>query len=155
MARAEHIIHQMQKESAGQAKELLAADGDLQVRVKLADSDRLGFLLEKLEMKGRNGHELKLDPVRIEKEVTYLGEPLRIVELEKFIGRAIIRSYPPRMENGTVSFFEMTIDRSEGLSFTRLCYDRGQSKRYPVPASFSRETLERLLSDLVSLVTEN
>jgi hypothetical protein len=155
MARAEQIISQIQKESAGQVKEVLAVDGDLQVRVKLADSDRLGCLLEKLEMKGTNGHELNLDPARVEKEVTYLGEPLRIIELEKFFGRAILRSFPPRMENGTVSFFEMTLDRSEGLSLTRLSYDRSRGERSLIPAPFTRETLERLLTDLVYLIREN
>ena len=55
------------------------------------------------------------------------------------------RSYPPRMENGTVSFFEMTLDRSEGLSFTRLCYDRSRATRSPIPACFSRETLGETL----------
>ncbi len=154
MARAENIISQIQEKS-GTLKEILAVDEDLQILVKLADSDRLGVLLEKLEMKATNGHELKVDAARVEKELTYLGEPLRIVELEKFFGRAVIRSYPPRMENGTVSFFEMTLDRSEGLSFTRLCYDRSRATRSPIPACFSRETLERLLSDLVSLVREN
>ena len=155
MISAEHIMNQLQNGPDGQGGEISATDGDLQVRVKLADWDRLGCLVERVEMKCSNGHQLKLDPARVEKEVTYLGEPLRIVELEKSFSRAIIRSYPPRMENGTVSFFEMTLDRSEGFSLTRLSYDRTQGKRSRVPASFTRDTLERLLSDLVSFIREN
>ncbi len=155
MVNLEHIIDQLHKGPSGQAGEVLAVDGGLQVRVKLADWDRLGCLLEKLEMKCTNGHPLEMDPVRIEKEVTYLGEPLRIVELEKYYGKAILRSYPPRMENGTVSFFEMVLDASEGLSMTRLAYDRSLGKRSTIPAPFTRDTLERLLRDLVYLVPEN
>ena len=152
MVNAENIIKQLQNGPSGQAEEILAADGGLQVRLQLADQDRLGCLVERLEMKCTNGQSLKLDPVRIEKEMTYLGEPLRIIELEKYWGKAILRSFPPRMENGTVSFFEMVIDRSNGLSLTRLAYDRYLGKRSAIPIPLTRETLERLLADLVNLV---
>ena len=43
MARAENIISQIQEKS-GTLKEILAVDEDLQILVKLADSDRLGVL---------------------------------------------------------------------------------------------------------------
>ena len=155
MVRAEHIIDQLQKGPEGHAGEISATDGGLEVRVKLADWDRLGCLVEKMEMKCTNGHPLELDPVRIEKEVTYLGEPLKIVELEKYYGKAILRSYPPRMENGTVSFFEIALDRADGLSLTRLSYDRSMGTRSATPAPFTRDTLERVLTDLVNLVSDN
>lgn len=155
MARAENIISQLQKVPSGQAGEILAEDEGLQVRVQLADWDRLGCRLEKLEMKGTRGHSLKLDPIRLGKELTYLGEPLRIVELEKHRGKAILRSFPPRRENGTVSFFEMILDAPEGLILTRLAYDRHLGQRSPVPVSLTRDTLERLLADLVDLASNH
>ena len=155
MANVEHIINQLQKGLTGQTGEILAVDGDLQVRVQLADWDRLGCLLEKLEMKCTNGRPFKLNPVRIEKEMTYLGEPLRIIELERYFGKAILRSSPPRMENGTISFFEMILNDAEGLSLTRLAYDRTVGKRSTIPIPFTRDMLERLLADLVYLVSEN
>ena len=150
MARAEEIIDQLQKGPSNEG-EILALDGDLQVRLKLADWDRLGCLLEKLEMKTADGHPLNLDPLRIEREMTYLGEPLRIIEMEKHFGKAVLRSFPPRTENGTVSFFEIVLDRSGGLSLTRLTYDRNLGTRSLIPAPFTRNTLERLLLDLVNL----
>ena len=155
MAKAEPIINQLQKGPSEQAGEILAEDGDLKVRVQLADWDRLGCRMERLEMKGAPGHSLKLDPIRLEKELTYLGEPLRIVELEKHCGKAILRSFPPRRENGTVSFFEMVLDGPEGLSLTRLAYDRKLGQRSPVPVSLTRDTLERLLADLVDLASNH
>lgn len=154
MAQAEHIISQLQKGPLGEAGEILAEDEDLKVRVQLADWDRLGCRLEKLEMKDTQGHSLKLDPLRLEKELTYLGEPLHIVELEKHRGKAILRSFPPRRENGTVSFFEMVLD-GPGLSLTRLAYDRNLGQRAPVAVSFTRDTLERLLADLVNLASNH
>lgn len=155
LARPEHIIDQLQKWPAGGAGEFLATDSYLEVRIQLADWDRLGCVLEKLEMKCGDGHFLKLDPVRIEKEITYLGEPLKIIELEKHCGRALLRSFPPRTENGSLSFFELVIDRTEGLSLKRLAYDRILGKRSPTPVPLTRDTLIRLLGDLVRFLTEN
>jgi hypothetical protein len=155
MARVENIINELQKGAFGQPGEVLAQDGNLEVRVQLADWDRLGCRLEKLEMKDTRSHSLKIDPIRLEKELTYLGEPLRIVELEKHRGKSILRSFPPRREIGTVSFFEMVLDGSEGLSLTRLAYDRMLGQRSPVPVSLTRDTLERLLADLVDLASDH
>jgi hypothetical protein len=98
---------------------------------------------------------LKIDPFWIEKEIHYLGEPLKIIEMEKFQGKALLRSFPPRRENGNVHFFELVIDPGEGLSLNRLSYDRSVGSRTQTPVPLSRETLERLLADLVTLASKN
>jgi hypothetical protein len=154
-ASAENIMHQVRKGSSGPNRQILASDGNLQVRVLLADWDRLGCLLEKLEVRPIHGCFLKIDPLWIEQEIRYLGEPLKIIELEKYQGRALLRSFPPRRENGTVHFFELVIDPGEGLSLNRLSYDRSLGSRTQIPVPLTRETLERLLMDLVSLASKN
>ena len=155
MYRANWVVNQLQKKSFGQAEEVLAVEGDLQVRVKLADWDRLGCLLEKLEVQGVNHHTLILNPTHMEKEINYLGEPLRVFEVDQTGGTVILRSFPPRKNGETLSFFEMVLDRSWGLSLVRLAYDHRLGKRTTLPAPLSRDTLERLLTDLVRLVSEN
>ncbi|NWF56600.1 MAG: hypothetical protein HXY45_17585 [Syntrophaceae bacterium] len=152
---AENILHQVQKGASESNKQILASDGNLQVRVQLADWDRLGCLLEKLEIRPAARSSLNIDPLWIEKEINYLGEPLKIIELEKHRGKALLRSFPPRRGNGTVHFFEMVIDRREGLSFNRLSYDRSLGCRTQTPVPLTRETLERLLADLVNLASRN
>lgn len=155
MASAEKIIYQLQKGLSGPSNEILVSDGDLQVRVQLADWDRLGCLLEKLEIKLPNGHALNLDPVWIEKELTYLGEPLKIIELEKYKGQAILRSFPPRTEGEVISFFELVLDQFEGLSLIRYGYDRRHGVRAAIPTPLTRDSLERLLADLVNITSKN
>jgi len=54
-----------------------------------------------------------------------------------------------------VHFFEMVIDRREGLSFNRLSYDRSLGSRNPTPIPLTRDTLERLLMDLVTIASQN
>jgi len=155
IASSENLVKQLQNWPAGQAGEFLASEGEVQVSVKMADSDRLGCLLEKVEMKGNGGHPLILDPIRVENEVTYLGEPLKIVEMEKSRGKALLRSFPPRRENGTVFFFELVIDPSEGLTLHRYAYDRILGTRSLTPVPMTRDTLERFLADLVSWASTN
>ena len=155
IASAENIMEQVRKGPWESNKQILASAGSLQVRVQLADSDRLGCLLERLEIRPTQGCLLQIDPLWIEKEIRYLGEPLKIIEIEKFQGKAILRSFPPRRENGTVHFFELVIDPREGLSFNRLSYDRALGSRTQTPVPLTRETLERLLADLVSLASKD
>jgi hypothetical protein len=155
IASTENIMEQVRKGPWESNKQILASDGGLQVRVQLADSDRLGCLLERLEIRPTHGCSLNIDPLWIEKEIHYLGEPLKIIEMEKSQGKALLRSFPPRRENGTVHFFELVIDPREGLSLNRLSYDRTLGSRTQTPVPLTRETLERLLADLVSLASKN
>ena len=152
VAAVEKIMDQLGKWPAGQGGEFRAAEGDLQVRVKMSEAGRMGCLLETLELKSTSG-SFSVDPIRIEKEVNYLDEPLKIVELKKYEGRAILRSFPPRTVNGMVSFFEMIIDRTDGLSLGRVAHNRKLGTRSPTPALLTRDTLERLLADLMILAS--
>ena len=129
--------------------------GNLRISVNFADLDRLGFLIKRLDV----GHSLKaplaFDPGRIEGQVTYLGERLQVIETEGNKGRSILRSAPPRIEGEVISFFEIALDQAKGLSLVRYEYDRQRRVRTSVPLPLARDTLERLLVDLIGLAGEN
>ncbi len=149
---AKKIIEQLAQKALGETGEVLATEANLRVRLNLADRDRLGCLLEKLEIRRTNDRSLSLDPVRVEQGITYLGERLRILENDETGGTVILRSSPPRQEKGRISFFEMVLDNSQGLSLVRLAYDLASGQRITLPAPLSRATLERLLTDLYQLI---
>jgi hypothetical protein len=151
MKPAEHIIDQIPRVLSGPAGEIQAMVGDLQVRMKLADRDRLGCLLERLEIKHAQGTPLGLDPTRIAGKVTYLGEALAVIEAEENGKKAILRSAPPRRDGEVICFFEMVLDRSEGLSLVRYAFDRVRGERLTTPAPLTISTLDRLLTDLMAL----
>jgi len=146
-----HIINQIQRVLSSPDAEIQAKVGDLQVRLKLADRDRLGCLLERLEIKQAQGNPLGLDPTRIARKVTYLGEALAVIEVEEGGEKAILRSAPPRTDEEWISFFEMVLDRTEGLSLVRYAYDRVRGERLTVPAALTISTLDRLLTDLIDI----
>jgi len=151
MKPAEYIISQMPKDLPGPDGEIQTVVGGLRVCLKLADWDRLGCLLERFEMKHAHGGSLGLDPARIAEKVTYLGEALAVIEVEEDGKKAILRSTPPRRDGELVCFFEMVLDRSEGLSLVRYVYDRLRGERLTVPAPLTISTLDRLLTDLLAL----
>jgi hypothetical protein len=147
----ETIIDQIKKGPAGEGGEINAGDSDLRLYIKLADWDRLGCLVERVEMKGRR--PLSLDPHRITREVTYLGEALRVIERDEKDKKTILRSHAPLKEGDRISFYEMVLDSTAGFSLVRFAYDRKLGERFSVPASLTRETLERLITNLVRLAS--
>jgi hypothetical protein len=151
MTLAKSITDQLQKAPSGHPGEIQAAGGDFRVEVKLADCDRLGCLLKKLELEQCQGGLPALDPSRIEDQVTYLGERLEVIESEGEKGRTILRSAPPRINGDVTSFFEMVLDPADGLSLMRYEFDRHRGERTQVSAPLARDTLERLLNDLIEL----
>ena len=147
----ETILDQIKKGPAGEGGEIHASDGDLRLHIKLADWDRLGCLVERVEMK--QSGPLRLDPDRITQEVTCLGEALRVIERDEKNKKFILRSDVPLSEGDLISFYEMVLDLAEGLSLVRFAYDRKLGERVPAPASLTRDTLERLLTNLVRLAS--
>ncbi len=155
MILAKRITGQLNRVPSGQAGEIQTVAGDLRIEIKFSDYDRLGCLLNSLELEHSKGGLLALDPLRIEGQVTYLEERLKTIETEGKTGRTILRSAPPRINGNTTSFYEMILDPAEGLSMVRYKYDCQRRERTPVPSSLTRNILERLLADLIGLAREN
>jgi hypothetical protein len=151
MSLTERINEQLQKAPPDQAVEVKASEGKLRVEIKLADSSRLGCLLDSLHLEHTKGGKMGVDPVKVVERITYLGERLEIIETEGNEGMTILRSTPPRVDGEAVSFYELVLDRTTRLSLVRYKHDPRAKKRTPMPAPLTRDTLERLISDLIEL----
>jgi hypothetical protein len=151
MSLTKRINEQLQKAPHDQAVAIGASEEELRVEVKLADSSRLGCLLDRLHLEHTEGGQLAIDPVQVVERITYLGEKLEIIETEGKEGMTILRSTPPRVDGEVVSFYELVLDRSTRLSLVRYKHDPRTKTRTPMPAPMARDTLERLLGDLIEL----
>ncbi len=151
MSLKKRINEQLQKAPPDQAVAVGASEGKLRLEVKLADSSRLGCLLDSLQLEHTEGDPLGVDPVQVVERITYLGERLEIIESEGNEGMTILRSTPPRVDGEVVSFYELVLDRSTRLSLVRYKHDPRTKKRTPMPAPLTRDSLERLISDLIEL----
>ena len=151
MSLTKRINEQLQKAPPDQAVAIGAAEGKLRLELKLADSSRLGCLLDRLHLEHTEGGQLAVDPAQIVERMTYLGERLEIIETEGKEGMTILRSTPPRVDGEVISFYEMVLEESTRLSLVRYKYDPETEERTPMPAPLTRDTLERLISDLIEL----
>lgn len=155
MTLSQRIIEELRTAPSGQAAQICAFDEKLWMEVELADSGRLGCLLDRLDVQPGGGCHLNIDPVRMTQEITYLEEELEIIEVEGQGGRTILRSAPPRKEDQITSFFEMVLDPAKGLSLLRYRYDPDMGERTPVSVPLARDTLERLVDDLINLAQDS
>jgi hypothetical protein len=155
MTLTKYIIDQLQPDISFPAGTVQASDDQFKVDVTLVDWDRLGCLIRKVEIGHSHNNAMKFDPAQIEDKITYLGEPLRVIELAEDGGRAVLRSAPPHRDGEKISFFELVLDQNAGLSLVRYLYDGNRGERISVPAALTRESLERLLADLIDVVEDN
>jgi hypothetical protein len=125
------------------------------ISLRLADLDRLGCLLENAELKPAPGSRLNVDPAGLAQKLSCLGETLVIIEQEKEEGRAVLRSSPPSVDDTRIDFFELVVDRDEGLSLARYTYDRAGEGRKMIAAPLTTQALGRLMGELKMLASGN
>ncbi len=151
MTPTEQIRTQLEQGPAGGGGAILVGDRDIEVRLRLADWDRLGCLLERLELSHARGLPLQIAPAAIADMITYLGETLRVIETEEARGRALLRSARPTVRGGKPEYFEVILDPTPGLTLSRHAYDSERGERVAIPAPLTRQALERLVEDLLVL----
>jgi len=99
---------------------------------------------------------LPVDLARLGEEVasrvTYLLEPLRLIEVAPRLGYAQIRSTRPSVRNGRREYYEAVSNQlADGhcvLTLARYRAVKGNRQRVAVPINLTWEALERLLEDL-------
>jgi hypothetical protein len=151
MTLSQRMMEGLRNAPSGQDAQICGSDETLRVEITLADSGRLGCLLGRLDVQPREGDRLNIDPVQLTQKITYLEEGLDIIEMEGEGGRTLLRSAPPRKDQEITTFFEMVLEPSKGLSLVRYRYDPDRGERTPVSAPLTRDTLERLIGDLIEL----
>ena len=154
MSLTKNIMEQLQKAPPDQVAEIRASDENLRLELKLADWGRLGCLLARFDVEHTQKGRLRIDPVRISEKISYLEESLEIIENEGREGRTILRSAPPRVDGDVIRYFEIVLDGSTRLSLVRYRYDHQTEERTPDPAPLARDTLERLVDDLITMAQE-
>lgn len=153
MTQIQRIMERLDAQPSGRAGGIRVADGGLEAWLTVSDWDRLGCLLESLTLRRTTGAPLALQAHRVAETITYLGEPLHVIEAAQSEDRAVLRSAPPRVDQEEASFFEMVLDPSRGLSLARYAANRQSGERRRVSAALTRHAVARLLTDLMELAS--
>lgn len=81
--------------------------------------------------------------------LTYLAEPIRLLEIDRSAREAQLRSAPPKQIEQGVEYFEVRFSHAGAISFRRYRHLGGES-RTEIPAAMTFETLIRVVDDLAA-----
>jgi len=116
--------------------------------------DSLSCALNELALE-RNSpiqEELPAWAARVAERVTGLIEPLRVIEVDQPIGKALLRSEAPTVRDGKSFYYELILERTGQTSahLRRYSGDRiGGDKREPVTFVLTHDAIVKLVTDIV------
>lgn len=84
-------------------------------------------------------------------KLTYLLEPLRVIEVDGQAGAVQMRSHPPYQRERQTRYYEVLVQRGGSLSLVRYERPPGQA-RNPIAAHVTREVFHRLADDFAATV---
>ena len=87
---------------------------------------------------------------RLAGRLTYLMEPLVVLEVDDLVGSAKLRSQAPTARGDVRSYYEIRLGRDRSLRLRRISFDDATRQRRPAPCQFTGEVVERLADDLVA-----
>jgi hypothetical protein len=99
----------------------------------------------------RSSEQLKAWGDRLAARVTYLMEPLVVIEVDSVGGEVELRSQAPTVRHGRRTFFEVRLRRDGSLHLARVAFDEETRRCRPALCQMTLEVLERLADDLVAV----
>ena len=96
--------------------------------------------------------ELKAWATRIAERATGLLEPLRLLEVDHALGKALLRSERPAERDGKTFYYEVLLERTTrtAVSLRRYAGDRQQGEqRQAVPFVLTHDAIVKLVTDIV------
>jgi hypothetical protein len=95
--------------------------------------------------------ELKSISESLISRLTYLLEPIGVVEVDRDRAAVQLRSSPPQKGEDGTSYYELMVRRGGDVTLSRYQKKPGQIREI-VPANITREVLQRLAEDFVAVV---
>jgi hypothetical protein len=122
-----------------------------QVTLRIADFDRLGFLLNEVKVEwdvAMSAAEAQACAERIAQRVTYLTEDLTLVEWTQPSANAMLRSAPQEMQGQRMDYFELRLCEGRALVLRRYHPCAEAPGRDEATFHLTTDLLTRLLNDL-------
>ena len=141
--------------AAGGAGALIADAPNGRLECDLTHVDAIGCAVEAFSFRtgrlsGATLERLKKIGEDLTRRVTYLLEPIAIIEIDAEGVTVQLRSSPPSQDGGVTTYYELALNR-DGLTLRRYQSQAGQP-RQAVPAHFTHEALRRLARDVSAAI---
>jgi hypothetical protein len=137
--------------------DLVIEDDAHHLVLHLTASGPVGLAFGSLDFKMEAGRDwapasLKAWGDRIAARVTYLMEPLVVLEQDSLAGEVEIRSHAPTTRGDDRAFYTIRIGTGGSLRLARAAFDEATRRRRPVDCMMTREVLERLVDDFIACI---
>ncbi len=129
---------------------------DHRIALRLIGGGPVGVAFDELTFAAINpdpslsGADLRAWGDRLATRLTYLMEPLVVLEVDAEAGSAELRSESPTTRGDVRSFYEVRLARDRSLRLGRVSFDTATRQRRPAACQLTGEMLERLTDDLVA-----
>ena len=140
---------------AGGDSPLVSEAGPHRLSLQLTASGPVGVAFDALDFAILGQADLSAGALRgwgdrLAARLTYLMEPLVVLEVDAEAGEAELRSQAPTARDDRRSFTEVRLRRDGTLHLRRLAFETATRRRGVVASQMTLEALERLADDLVA-----
>lgn len=130
-------------------------DGANRLTLELTALDTVGVAFDGLEFQTADRTDWSSEALnawgrRLADRVTYLLEPLKVIEIDAGGGEVQIRSNAPTPRADQRGFYEVRLRKTGVLRLERCVFDDASRQRRRHPCQLTREVLERLADDIVA-----
>jgi hypothetical protein len=135
--------------------EVAVEEGPHRLALNLTALDTVGVAFESLEFATGSRPEWSSDALRdwgtrLAGRVTYLMEPLKVVEVDAAGGEVDLRSQNPTTRNEHRTYYQVRLFKQGRLLMERRGFDEASRRPRTVTCQLTREVLERLADDIVA-----
>ena len=156
MSYHQEIAHHINSVIVGGGYQFAAQSDSGVLEVDMPSADTLAvsfesFLFKSDRLSNSDTGHLGRIADRLASKLSYLLEPLRVIEIDGEAGAVQMRSHPPYQRESQTRYYEVLVQRGGSLSLGR--YERlpGQPRR-SIPATVTHEVFYRLADDFAAAV---
>jgi len=130
-------------------------DGASRITLEITALDSVGVAFDSLEYTATDRPEWSSEALnawgrRLADRVTYLLEPLKVMEVDAGGGEGQVRSTSPTPPADQRGFYEVRLRKNGVLRMERYVFDEATRQRRRGTCQLTREVLERLADDIVA-----
>jgi len=136
---------------------LAVEDGPHQLTLHLTAAGTVGLAFDALEFATTARPEWSPEALQawgdgLARRVSYLMEPLVVLENDTLGGTVELRSHAPTARADRRAYYEIRLSRPGRLRLARLSFDEATRRRTPSSCQMTREVLERLIDDIIASI---
>jgi hypothetical protein len=158
MSTRDDIEREMKRIQAVSGRGLLQVDGpEGRIEADLVAVDAIGCSFQTLayttdKLASSSVDELKTVSQALTSKLTYLLEPIGLVEADADRYSVQLRSNPPQKGDDETNYYELMVRRGGDITLSRYSKKSGQMRQI-IPAHVTREVFARLADDFVAAVS--